>query len=230
MVRSSTGKKPIVAPYSGAMLAMVARSGTARLSVPAPKNSTNLPTTLCLRSSSVTVSTRSVAVTPSRRRPVNSKPTTSGVRKYTGWPSMPASASMPPTPQRDHADAVDHRGVAVGADQRVGVVDAVARLVHAARQVLQVDLVHDAEARRHDAEGVERLHAPLHELVALAVALELELHVEVERVLACRSGRPSPSGRPPGPPAPAARSPWGRARPARRRCASRPGRPAAARR
>ena len=26
-------------------------------------------------------------------------PTTSGVRKYTGWPSMPASASMPPTPQ-----------------------------------------------------------------------------------------------------------------------------------
>ena len=28
-----------------------------------------------------------------------SKPTTSGVRKYTGWPSMPASASMPPTPQ-----------------------------------------------------------------------------------------------------------------------------------
>jgi hypothetical protein len=98
-VRASTGKKPIVAPYSGAMLAMVARSGTARLSVPGPKNSTNLPTTLCLRNSSVTVSTRSVAVTPSRRRPVNSKPTTSGVRKYTGWPSMPASASMPPTPQ-----------------------------------------------------------------------------------------------------------------------------------
>ena len=38
-------------------------------------------------------------------------------------------------------------------------------------------------AGRHDAEGVERLHAPLHELVALAVALELELHVEVERLL-----------------------------------------------
>jgi hypothetical protein len=33
------------------------------------------------------------------QRPVSSKPTTSGVRKYTGWPSMPASASMPPTPQ-----------------------------------------------------------------------------------------------------------------------------------
>ena len=81
------------------MLAMVARSGTARLRVPSPKNSTNLPTTLCLRRISVTVSTRSVAVQPSRRRPVSSKPTTSGVRKYTGWPSIAASASMPPTPQ-----------------------------------------------------------------------------------------------------------------------------------
>jgi hypothetical protein len=55
--------------------------------------------------------------------------------------------------------------------------------VHAARQVFEVDLVHDAEARRHHAEGVEGLHAPLEELVALAVALELQLHVEVERVL-----------------------------------------------
>ena len=82
----------------------------------------------------------------------------------------------------DDADAVDHRGVAVGADQRVGVVDAVL-LVHAAREVFEVDLVHDADAGRHDLERVERLHAPLHELVALAVALELELHVEVERVV-----------------------------------------------
>jgi hypothetical protein len=42
--------------------------------------------------------------------------------------------------------------------------------------------VHDAEARRHHAEGVEGLHAPLHELVALVVALELQLHVQVERL------------------------------------------------
>jgi hypothetical protein len=78
---------------------MVARSGTASEAVPSPKNSTNLPTTLALRSISVTTSTRSVAVTPSRSLPVRLTPTTSGVRKYTGWPSMPASASMPPTPQ-----------------------------------------------------------------------------------------------------------------------------------
>ncbi len=99
MVRSSIGKKPIVAPYSGAMLPIVARSGTARFSTPSPKNSTNLPTTLVLRSSSVTVSTRSVAVTPPRKLPLRCTPTTSGVRKYIGWPSIPASASIPPTPQ-----------------------------------------------------------------------------------------------------------------------------------
>ena len=89
----------MVAPYSGAMLAMVARSGTASEAVPSPKNSTNLPTTFSRRSNSVTQSTRSVAVMPSLSLPFNSTPTTSGVRIYTGWPSMPASASMPPTPQ-----------------------------------------------------------------------------------------------------------------------------------
>ena len=43
--------------------------------------------------------------------------------------------------------------------------------------------MHDADARRNDAEGVERLHAPFHELVAFVVALEFELHIEVEGVL-----------------------------------------------
>jgi len=80
-----------------------------------------------------------------------------------------------------HADAVDHGGVAVGAHEGVRIVDA-ALVVHAAGQVFQVHLVDDAKAGRHDAEGIEGLHAPLHELVALAVALELELHVEIEGV------------------------------------------------
>jgi hypothetical protein len=101
--------------------------------------------------------------------------------------------------------------------------------VHAARQVLEVDLVHDAEAGRHDAEGVEGLHAPLHELVALLVALELELHVQVERVARAvvvdhhewsttRSTGTSGS------------MVFGSLPIVARRCASRPGRPAAARR
>jgi hypothetical protein len=51
------------------------------------------------RSICTTVSTRSVAVVPSFRRPVSFMPTTSGITMETGWPSMAASASMPPTPQ-----------------------------------------------------------------------------------------------------------------------------------
>ena len=94
-----TGKKPQVAPYSGAMLAMVASSSRVRPARPGPKNSTNLPTTPFLRSIWVTVSTRSVAVAPSGRSPVRRKPMTSGISMGMGWPSMAASASMPPTPQ-----------------------------------------------------------------------------------------------------------------------------------
>ena len=48
---------------------------------------------------SVTVSTTSVAVTPGLISPVSLKPTTRGMSIETGWPSMAASASMPPTPQ-----------------------------------------------------------------------------------------------------------------------------------
>ena len=183
MVRSSTGKKPIVAPYSGAMLAMVARSGRASVRVPSPKNSTNLPTTLCCaqdlghgqhqvgRGHAFAQLAGELEADHVGRQEVHRLAEHAGL----GLDAADAPA--------DDADAVDHRGVAVGADQRVGVDHAVLALVHAARQVLEVDLVHDAEAGRHDAEGVEGLHAPLHELVALLVALELELHVQVERLL-----------------------------------------------
>ena len=68
----------MVAPYSGDMLAMVARSASARLESPDPKYSTKRATTPYARSFSVTASTRSVAVAPSRSAPVNFTPTTSG--------------------------------------------------------------------------------------------------------------------------------------------------------
>ncbi|MDH6567191.1 hypothetical protein M2160_002212 [Streptomyces sp. SAI-117] len=45
------------------------------------------------------VSTRSVAVVPGLSSPVSLKPTTRGMSMETGWPSIAASASMPPTPQ-----------------------------------------------------------------------------------------------------------------------------------
>jgi len=85
------------------------------------------------------------------------------------------------------AEAVDHRGVRVGADAGVGVgthdtVDGA--VVDDLREVLDVHLVHDAGAGRHDLEVVERGLAPAEELVALAVALVLDLDVALERVLA----------------------------------------------
>ena len=196
-----------MAPYSGAMLAIGGAVGQRQIwSSPGPKNSTNLPTTPFLRSIWVTVSTRSVAVAPSGSLPVRRKPMTSGISMAIGWPSMAASASMPPTPQPSTPSAVDHGGVAVGAEQRVGIGEGRAVHLggpHGLGQVFQVHLVADAGAGRHHAEIVERGLAPAQERVALAVALELDLDVLPQRVGACRSNPPSPSGRSPGRPAPA---------------------------
>jgi hypothetical protein len=87
----------------------------------------------------------------------------------------------------DDAEPVDHRRVRVGADQRVGEHDlevAVRPVLDAAREVLEVDLVDDARGRRDDLEVGERLLAPAQELVALAVALELDRRVVDE----CQGG------------------------------------------
>lgn len=87
----------------------------------------------------------------------------------------------------EHAEAVDHRRVRVGADARVGVgAQVTAHLARHddAREVLDVHLVHDAGARRDDLEVVERRLAPAQELVALTVADVLEVDVALERVRA----------------------------------------------
>jgi hypothetical protein len=81
----------------------------------------------------------------------------------------------------EDAEAVDHRRVRVGADERVGVGDSVA-LHDDSGEVLDVDLVDDAGAGRDDLEVVEGGLAPPQELVALVVALVLELDVALERV------------------------------------------------
>ena len=81
------------------MFPIVARSASPSVCIPGPKNSTNLVTTPRSRSISVTVSTRSVAVAPSGSSPSSRKPTTCGSSIEIGWPSIAASASIPPTPQ-----------------------------------------------------------------------------------------------------------------------------------
>ncbi len=80
----------------------------------------------------------------------------------------------------EHAEAVDHRGVRVGADDRVGEGDSVPHFDDA-REVLEVDLVDDAGVRRHDPQPVEGALTPAEERVPLAVALELELDVPPDR-------------------------------------------------
>ena len=73
----------------------------------------------------------------------------------------------------------------IGADQRVGVGDAFAvslRVKYHAREVLEIDLMHDAGVRRHDAEISERVLPPAQELVAFLVALKLDRGVLCERL------------------------------------------------
>jgi hypothetical protein len=96
----------MVAPYSEAMFAIVARSGTLKAPSPGPVNSTIRPTTPTRRSSSVSRSATSVASTPGASRPDNRTPTTSGAGRLTGWPSTAAVASMSPTPQPTTASAL----------------------------------------------------------------------------------------------------------------------------
>ena len=144
------------------------------------------------------VSTRSVAVAPSGSSPVQLEaddPRDQHGDRLAEHRGLGLDAADAPA---EHAEAVDHRGVRVGADAgvRVGLQLAVDLTGDdRAGQVLDVDLVHDAGARRDDLELVEGGLAPAQELVALAVALVLDLDVALEGVRACRTRRRSPSGR-----------------------------------
>ena len=89
----------------------------------------------------------------------------------------------------EHGEAVDHGGVAVGADQRVGKGDfdrlAVALLLRrpdGLGEIFEIDLMADAGAGRHDAEVGEALLAPFQEPVALLVLLVFARHVLAERL------------------------------------------------
>ena len=76
-----------------------------------------------------------------------------------------------------HAEAVDHRGVRVGAHESVGVGErAVRRLPceHHAGRVFEVDLMADAGIKRHDQKIVEGMLRPPQQVVALLVAGELQ--------------------------------------------------------
>ena len=86
--------------------------------------------------------------------------------------------------------AVDHRRVAVGADEGIGNGDGEPgcaggrRIIaekHAAGEVFEVHLMNDPDRRRNDAEVLECLLPPAEEGVALGIALELDGDVFLER-------------------------------------------------
>src|SRR5207237_4359830 len=85
----------------------------------------------------------------------------------------------------EHAEPVDHRGVRVGAEERVRHRDAVAH-DDDLREPLEIHLVADPGTGRNDAEGLEGLARPAEERVALAVALVLALEIALMDVLCAK--------------------------------------------
>ena len=87
-----------------------------------------------------------------------------------------------------HAQSVHHGGVRVGTHQRIGIRLRQRAVIgigeHHARQILQIDLVHDAHIRRHDRQIAKRRLSPAQKGVALAVALKFQRRVHAEGVLA----------------------------------------------
>ncbi len=86
----------------------------------------------------------------------------------------------PPHPPAEHAEAVDHGGVAVGADQGVGIGEKAPVGLGApdgSGQILEVDLMADAGPRRDHAKVFEGGLPPAQKRVALAVALHFDAHV-----------------------------------------------------
>ncbi|MBA7684773.1 hypothetical protein ES703_93182 [subsurface metagenome] len=94
----------------------------------------------------------------------------------------------------EHGKAVHHRGVRVGADERIRIGDLERAGLLADRHLLllgpdglgeifEIDLMADAGAGRHHREIRERRLAPLQEFIALLVLLVLLDHVLAERLV-----------------------------------------------
>ncbi len=92
----------------------------------------------------------------------------------------------------EHGEPIDHGGVRIRADERIGIGD-LDRLGLAARgliflfprpdglrEIFEIDLMADAGVGRHDAEIVEGRLAPFQEAIALAIALIFEIDIGLE--------------------------------------------------
>jgi len=145
MVAVVDREKAIVAPYSGAMLPMVGAIGNGEAGRAFAEKLDEFAHHFLRRSISVTVSTKSVAVTPSRSFPLrltrpHRRQKIDRLSQHSGF------ASMPPTPQATTPTPLIH-GVCESVPTSVS--DSRRRLfMNTAREVFEVYLVHDAHARR----------------------------------------------------------------------------------
>ena len=84
-----------------------------------------------------------------------------------------------------HAEPADHRRVAVGAEKRIRARQGHPRRLfqqHHRRQPFQIELMHDAAARRDQADVREGPGAPFEELEPFPIARNLDFFVEGARV------------------------------------------------
>ena len=132
------------------------------------------------------VSTRSVAVDPSGSCTDEADPDDRGQQQRERLAEHGRLRLDPADAPAEHAQPVDHRRVRVGPDERVRVRAPVVVDEHDTRQVLEVDLVADAGVGGHDSNIGERVLRPPQQLVALAVAGELQFGVATKRVGATR--------------------------------------------
>ena len=193
-VSSSTGKKPHVAPYSGDMFPSVARSATGSAGEPLAEVLDELADDAGL-AQQLGHGEHEVGRGRAFAQPAVEAEADDLRHEHRQRLAEHRRLGLDPADApAEHAEAVDHRRVRVGADERVRERDAVALLDHAGEE-LEVDLVADPGAGRHDLEVGERALAPAQERVALAVALELQLDVAARRPSGSRTRRPAPSGR-----------------------------------
>ena len=95
-------------------------------------------------------------------------------------PQHPGFGFNPANAPADDSKTIDHRGVGVGSNEGIRVEEAIIGGKNTLCEVFEVYLVDDTNAWWNDAECVKGLHPPLHELVALCVALEFDFHVTAE--------------------------------------------------
>ena len=117
---------------------------------------------------------------PAGSLPCNRKPTTSGTSIESGW-GLGLDATHAPA---EHTETVDHRGVRVGAYERIRVGAPLAVLIgdkYRTSEVFEVHLVADSRTGRHHAEVAERALSPTEKSVAFLIALELAGGVYEER-------------------------------------------------